>query len=355
MVVFLALLLVIEQAWRDRDGRRLLRALLRGAVVGASAALLFAPTLISFFGGVSERVPVRTFVVENPANWEPALGAILQLHLGQDTMRQGFLALLAVIGAAVWLMRRRPAWVAGWAVVVMLGLFAAASTNRLADRLTFPWYHLENRIVPNVAFFVPFFAATTLAVGVAFVTRALRRSWAFLPATVVMIALLTQFAGLNAFRGDRALVRTSFNSDARSIYNQAFVGHTSLAAFRFLHDHVARSETVANQPLLDGSLWMYAQEHVAPLIGPYATGIKKPDRELVDRLYLVQRLPSLGRDPRADALAVRYRTRWIFLDAHAWPFAKPVLNRAALLRNRRIKVAFHKGRTWVLEVDLAGL
>jgi len=355
MVVMLALLLVIEQAWRDHDGRRLLPALLRGAAVGASATLLFAPTLVSFFGGVSERVSVRTFVVENPANWEPALGAILQLHIGPGTMRQGLLALLAVIGAALWLMRRRPAWVAGWAIVVLLGLFAAASTNRLADRLTFPWYHLQSRIVPNVAFFVPFFAATTLAAGVTLVTRALRRSWAILPATVAMIAFLTLFAGLRGFRGDRAYVRASFNSDTQSIYNQAFVGHTSLAAFRWLHDHVARSETVANQPLLDGSLWMYAQEHVAPLIGPYALSIKNPDRELVDRLYLVQHLPSLGRDPRADALAVRYRTRWIFLDAHASPFAKPVMNRAALLRNRRIKVVFHKGRTWVLQVDLAGL
>jgi hypothetical protein len=72
-------------------------------------------------------------------------------------------------------------------------------------------------------------------------------------------------------------------------------------------------------------------------------------------LYLVRHLASLGRDPRVDALARRYRTRWIFLDAHASPFFKPVMNRAALLRNPRVTVAFHDGRTWVLRVDLDGL
>ena len=55
LVVFLPLLLVFEQAWRDHDGRLLVPALARGIAVGALAMVLFAPTLVSFFGGVSER------------------------------------------------------------------------------------------------------------------------------------------------------------------------------------------------------------------------------------------------------------------------------------------------------------
>ena len=166
-------------------------------------------------------------------------------------------------------MRRRPAWVAGWAVVVFLGLFTAASKNRLADALTFPWYHLEARIVPNVAFFVPFFAGVTLAFGVdlvhaccsPFVGRPSRHRGDDRAAC--------QFVGVHGWRADSAYIRTNFTSDTRSIFNQAFVGPTSLAAFRWLDDHATRRDTVAEQPLIDGSLWMYALEHVAPLLGAY--------------------------------------------------------------------------------------
>ena len=147
------------------DVRMLQPALGSWVAVGAFSAVLFAPTLVSFARGVSERVGVQPFFTANPLNWEPGLGAILQLHYGAGTVRQGFLAFLAVAGAALWLMQRRPAWVAGWVGVIMLSLFAGASTNRLADQLTFPWYHLECRILPNVAFFVPFFAGVTLAYG----------------------------------------------------------------------------------------------------------------------------------------------------------------------------------------------
>jgi hypothetical protein len=267
-------------------------------------------------------------------------------------VRQGFLSFLAIVGAALWLMWRRPAWVAGWVGVVLLTLFAAASTNRLADKLTFPWYHIESRIFTNLAFFVPFFAGVTLAYGVVLITRVLRRSWAILPATLAMIAVLTQFAGLHGFRADSAYVRASFDPRSRSFLNQALVAHTSLAAFAWLHAHAARGDTVANEPYLDGSLWMYAQQHVAPLLGPYRNGDTTLSPDLADRLYLTHHLDSLGRDTRADDLARRYHTRWIFLDRRQIVLERRVTNLAALQRNTSLTPDFHEGGTWVFRIDL---
>ena len=184
IIAFLALLLVAERVWQTRDYRIVPPALIRAAAVAALATVLFAPTLASFVHGVNERTTVSVSIAENPKNWEPSLGAMLQLHWGAGTMRQGFLSLLAVAGAALFLSWRRPAWAAGWVGVVMLTLFASASTNRLAHQLTFPWYHQDHRIVLNLAFFIPFFAGVTLAYGAVLITRVLRRSWTILPATL---------------------------------------------------------------------------------------------------------------------------------------------------------------------------
>ena len=352
LIVFLALLLVLERAWRTHDVRMLQPALVRGVAVGVLATALFAPTLVSFAHGVTERAPLSHFVVENPANWETSLGAILQLHWGPGTVRQGFLALLALAGAAQFLMWRRPAWVAGWVGVVLLTLFASASTNGLAHLLTFPWYHLNHRIVLNVAFFVPFFAGVTLAYGVVLITRVSRRSWAILPATLAMIAVLTQFVGLHGFRADSKYIRASFTPSSSSFFNQALVAESSLAAFQWLHDHAARGDTVANEPFIDGSLWMYAQQHVSPLIGPYASNTTIP-QELADRLYLTNHLQSLRSDTRADDLARRYHTRWVFFDTHRLVLGTRAMNLDALRHNPSLTPVFHEDGTWVFRIDLS--
>jgi hypothetical protein len=347
-VVFLALLLVLEQAWRGHDARMLRPALARGLAVGAFATVLFLPTLVSFAGGVSERAESRTFVVENRANWEPTLGALLQLHFGQGTVRQGFLAVLAIAGAALWLMWRRPAWVAGWVGFGLLTLFASASTNRLADKLTTPWYHLASRIVPNLALFVPFFAGVTLAYCATLMTRVSKRSWAILPATIATIAVFTVFVGLHGFRADSTYVRASFDPKSHRFRNQALVGHASLDAFRWLGVH-ARGDTVANQPNVDGSLWIYAEQHVSPLIGVvFGTN----SSELTDRLYLTKHLRSLGHDARADAVARRYRTRWVFYDTRTLPIGHPVMHLADLRGSPHLRVVFHEDDAWVFRIDL---
>ena len=329
-------------------------ALLRGFAVGVLATALFAPTLVSFAHGVTERAPSTQSVVVNSANWESRVGAILQLRWGPGTVRQGFLALLALAGAALFLMWRRPAWVAGWVGVVLLTLFASASTNRLAHLLTFPWYHLSDRIVRNEALFVPFFAGVTLAYGVILITRVVRRSWAIFPATVMMIAVLTQFVGLHGFRSDSKYIRASFDPSQSSFFNQAVVADSSLAAFRWLHNHVARGDTIANDPLIDGSLWMYAEQRVSPLIGPMASPTTIP-RELADRLYLIKHLQSLGSDTRTDDLARRYHTRWVFFDTHRLVLGTRAMDLDALRHNPSLTPVFHQDGTWVFRIDLAEL
>ena len=349
LVVALALLVMLEQAWREHDVRIMSGALMHAAAVGVLATVMFAPTLVAFIHGVSERIAVRTFVVEQSENWGPSLGGILQLQFGQATVRQGFLALLAVSGAALWLMWRRPAWVAGWVAVALLSLFAAASTNPVADQLTFPWYHLESRIVPNLVFFVPFFAAVTLAYGARLITRMWRRPFVAVPAVATMVVLLAAFVGLHAVRANSAYVRRNF--DPAVPRNQAVVSDTSLAAFRWLHAHVSRGDTVANEPNTDGSLWMYTLEHVSPLLGPYLS--PKADPELTDRVYLLTHLQSLGRDRRADELAREFHTEWIYYDARVLLLSRRPMNLAALRTNRNLTAVFHEGGTWVFRVGRA--
>jgi hypothetical protein len=351
LAILLPLLLVLERAWREHDGRMLATALVRGAAAGACTAVLFAPTLVVFARGVSERTSIRNYFPT--PGWKSEVAAILQLHYG-GTARQGFLALLALVGAALWLMSRRPAWVAGWAAVVLLAVLANDSPNRYADPLTLPWYHLDARIVPNVAFFVPFFAGVTLAYGAALLARLSRwkRSTVILPAALAMLAVLATFAGLHSFRANSADVHTNFNPYSQSFANEAVVAPTSLAAFEWLHVHAARSDTVANEPNINGSLWMYAEQHVAPLIGPYDdSNLASP--ELADRVYLIRHLQSLGRDARADDVARRYHTRWVFFDTHAFILARRVMTLSALQHNPSLTAVFHEGGTWVFRINLS--
>ena len=281
--------------------------------------------------------------------WEPSLGAILQLQSGPGAVRQGFLAVLALGGAALWLSWRRPAWVAGWFGVVLLVLFADASTNPVANQLTTPWYHIASRISPNVAFFVPFFAGVTLAYGVALVVRVVHRSQAVLPATVAMIAVLTQFVGVRGFRAASTYIRANFDPEYPSYVKEAVVAESSLTAFRWLHDHAASGDTVANEPNIGGSLWMYALQDVAPLTGPYDKNIPS---ELADRLYLTEHLKWLGRDAKVDVLARRYQTRWVFFDTHRFLLGRRVMRLADLQQNAHLTAAFHEGATWVFRIDL---
>ena len=115
--------------------------------------------------------------------------------------------------------------------------------------------------------------------------------------------------------------------------------------------NAARRDTVANEPVFDGSLWMYPLQQVAPLVGPYLPGAPVPS-DLADRLYLAGHLQLLGSDPRVDRLARRYQTRWVYYETKSLPLGKRVMNLEALQRNPSLTPVFHDGRTWVFRIDL---
>jgi hypothetical protein len=164
-----------------------------------------------------------------------------------------------------------------------------------------------------------------------------------------MIAVLTVFAGDHAARADSRYIRASFDPQSHAFFNQALVSEASLEAFRWLHVHAARGDRVANEPEVDGSLWMYTEQHVSPLIGVvYGAN----SSELSDRLYLTQHLGALGSDARADALARRYRTRWVFFDTRLLLVGHPVMHLAELRGNPHLTEVFHQGGSWVFRIDL---
>ena len=243
---------------------------------------------------------------------------------------------------------------------MLLTLFSSATTNGVTDFLTLPWYHQFARINVNVAFFVPFFAAVTLAYGVLLIARLTRRSWTILPTTLAMVAVLAIFTGVHAARVAGDFVHTSFSPGTRFspvLESQAAVDSDSLAAFAWLRAHVAKDDTVANEPFVDGSLWMYAQSHVAPLVGMYEGLATKLPPDLADRVYLSRSVQRLGQDRRATLLARRYRTRWIYHDERSFGvFSRAAIRRvplAELMQNPNLGLVFHQGSAFVFEVNLA--
>ncbi len=346
LIALLPVLLILERSWRGRDLQMLWTALVRGIAAAAGAAVLYAPTLVAFTRGVSERSAIRSFFPT--AAWTSEVTAIFELHFG-GTGRQSVLGILAIAGATLWMISRRPAWVVGWFSIVLLAILANDAPNRFADPFTLPWYHLDVRIVPNVAFFVPFFAGITLSCGATLITRLPSpRLPLTLPAVVTIIVALGGLTGVESVRANSAYIRSNFTPDTRSISNEAVVGFSSLAGFRWLHDHVAKGDTVANQPNVDGSLWMYAEQHVEPLVGPYDT---VESRDIADRIYLAQHLSLLGHNKRVDDLARRYQTRWVFFDSNQFLGGfYSSMKLPALRSNPSLALAFHDGGTWVFRI-----
>jgi hypothetical protein len=319
-------------------------------VIALAAILLLGPTLIALARGISERTTDSIFVTQDPRRWESTLAALLQLHFGPGTVRQGFLALIALVGASLWLMWRRPAWVAGWVTVVLLTLFASSSPNRAARALTFPWYHLTDRLAPNVGFFVPFFAAVALGHTAVVLARLSRRPAATVLSTGVVVAVLALFVGVHAFNANSRFIHDSFDPKSTAFVNQAVVSKSSLDAFTWLRQHESAGDTVLVRPNTDGGLWMYAEDAVRPLVAltPLQPRTRVP-QDLADRLYLVHHASLIGRDPRVDALVQRYHTRWIYLDKR-FAISPNFLQPSDLNRAPGLRLAFHEGDTWIWRI-----
>jgi hypothetical protein len=304
---------------------------------------LFAPTLTRLATGVSERsaVTLTTYL-----NLSSAFGRLVTLQPPQAATRQIPLALLALAGAIIWLVRRRPAWVIGYALVLGLTLLVWVSDGPLSRVLGVPWYRSSVRLNFNQAFFVSFFAGVALGYGVDAVVRRREgnsRSTLWIASLVALVA----FAAAIGYPGQRSsvsLLRRSFVTDAR-------VTPASLAAFSWLHAHSGKNDVIVNDLNGDGSLWMYAFQRLHPL---FAIKPIFSDRAAVgdwnDRLYLLDHLDDLGSDSRADAFATKYRARWIYFDETVFGLFHHRLRLDALVHNKNLQLVFERGTVHVFRI-----
>jgi hypothetical protein len=367
LVVFLVLLLVLERAWVERQIRLLLHALARSVIVALLGLALFAPTLRAFLAGGSERSSLKAVALVSDTDWTELLGPVLTLRTylppegfagslpGLPSVRQVLLATLAFVGAGIWLRYRGSAWVIGWMTVIVLSLFASTTDNRLVRDLTFPWYSGSIRINWNQAFFVSLFAAVPLALAVPGLARVLRRRSAVVPATLVVVALFTAFVGLPAHQTSVSFLRNALSVKLATFGNQARVDRSSEAAFQWLDAHNDREDTVVNEPSVDGSLWMYTQRGVKPLMGLRLVDFpdESTSRDWNNRRYLVRHVQELGDDPRVEQLVRDYQARWIYFDARTFPAATHELRINGIRSNPRIREVFHHDTVHVFKINAA--
>ena len=358
LLVSLALLLVIEQAWRARRLEALLDAAKRGLAVAVLSIVMFAPSFTAFVGGTSERSEIAKPL---PYDARTMLRLVVSLELG-GPLRQYFLVVLAVGGAVIWLALRRPAWCIAWVTIVALAVFASISSNRLVHDLTFPWYRQSARVTWNQMFFVPFFAGLALAFAVSIGARVLRVAWMPILATIVALVVVARWAGLPAYRAERSYLDDHFV--ARSLRTQAQADANADAGFKWLRGHAGPKDTVVSEPVVDGSGWMYAQEGVKPLLGlepcqrETETCWRRKDRKTRidwrDRVYLLQNIAQLGGDHVIDRLVDRYHARWIYLNERFLPDTKRVVSLDAIRRNRHIVEVFRRNSVHVFQVAVNG-
>jgi hypothetical protein len=353
-IAFLVLLLVLERAFRERNAQMLVRALGYGAAVAVFALVMLAPTLRDFVAGASERSSI--LFVKPDHDYVSFVKPILTLETGDPFApeRQVVLGAVALIGAAIWLIRRQFAWVAGWVSVMVLTLLASTSDGWLAKQLTFPWYRIPSRILWNQVLFVPFFVAVALAVAVTGVTRLVRARNVLIPASVAALVAFVAFAGLHAYRSNESSLHDSLTVNS-TFSSQARVDGPVEEGFRWLRRHARHNETVVNEASVDGSLWMYPLDDVKPLIGwgPITLASfreKYATRDWQDRNHLLNNIARIGQDRHVSDLARRYNAKWIFLDERGSLLTKHVLQLETLRRNRRISEVFHRGPAHVFSI-----
>jgi hypothetical protein len=343
LILALVTLVVFEWAWRHGSFAMVARAVPRALVAGGAALALFAPTLTRLATGVSERSSVTLTTHQRLGI---ALGRLVTLQPPQAATRQSLLAVLAFVGAAMWLWRRRPAWVAGYALVLGLTLLVWVSNGPLSRLLGVPWYRSSVRLNFNQAFFVSFFAGVALGFAVDALVRR-RDGNARSTLWIAALSALIVFAAAIGYDGQRSsvsLLRRSFTVDAR-------VTPASLAAFTWLHQHSGNDDVIVNDINTDGSLWMYAFRHLQPL---FAIKPIFSDRAAAgdwnDRLYLLDHLDELGTNSRADTFATRYRARWVYFDETVFGLFHHRLRLDALMRNKNLQLVFERGTVHVFRI-----
>jgi hypothetical protein len=354
-IAFLVVLLVLERALRERNAQTLVRALGYGSAVAGLALLMVAPTLRDFVAGASERSSI--LFVKPDHDFASFVKPILTLETGDPFApeRQVVLGAVALIGAAIWLIRRQFAWVAGWVSVMVLTFLASTSDGWLAKQLTFPWYRIPSRILWNQVLFVPFFAAVALAFAVTGVTRLVRTRNVLIPATVAAVVAFVAFVGLHAYRANESSLHDSLTVNS-TLSSQARVDGPVEEGFRWLGRHARHNETVVNEASVDGSLWMYPLDDVKPLIGWGPITLtsfreKYANRDWANRQRVLENIARIGEDRHVNELVRGYNAKWIFFDERNSLLTHHVLQLEALRQNPRISEVFRRGPVHVFSIQ----
>ena len=181
--------------------------------VGAVVIVLLAPTLRRLVSGVSER---SSIFLTSHLSVRSARRPYPHAAIPQEPNPQTVLALLTFAGVAIWLWRRRPAWVVGYALVLGLTLLVWVSHGSLSNALGVPWYHSAARLSFNQAFFVSFFAGFALAyVAEGFVLLDKRRPLRSLLIASIVVAVV--FAATLGYDGYRTSTAASCDATLRSM------------------------------------------------------------------------------------------------------------------------------------------
>jgi len=236
-----------------------------------------------------------------------------------------------------------------------LTCLAGASDSWVVDLLTFPWYRIGRRVGWNQAFFVPFFDGVAVAFAVMGMTRLLHTRWAILLASAIAVTGFTVFAGARAYTGSQSFLHDSLTVNS-TLSSQARVDRADEAAFRWMHDHVHEDETVVNEADVDGSLWMYAQDGVRPLLGWAPSSLssfheKYATSDWKNRTYLLTNVERVGQNRRVDELVDKYNARWVYFDDRNFPLTRHVLRLDGLRQSAHMSQVFHRNHVHVFRIE----
>ena len=301
----------------------------RVAILAAAVVLLTAPTLPLIAGGTDERSGIDE---GRTASLGDALGA-LRAVVGQGGA--DVVAVLALVGVGLCLRRRRHLPVVATTAAI-LGLYAVASgVHGPLRAVTVPWYQHPGRIAMNLVLLIPFFAALALVeLGPALVARGRERA-GFAPAVLVAGAL-----ALAGFSTGAANMRTLF-------HERVVVGADAEAGFAYLEAVVQPGERVLNDANTDGSMWMYPFRGVVPLLG------LRPARSTPswdERVWLIENLPAIDRDPRVRELLRTYNVRHVYFDDRTFSHNPHHVDGEALRNTAAFCPRFSRGTVRVYEI-----
>jgi hypothetical protein len=346
MLGFLIAVLLLEAAALARSWRVLGEGIVRAAVLGAGALLLFVPTLLSFAGGVSERSEFRDTELV-PLNF--VLGELVTLRAYAPSS-QGWLMVLALLGAGVLIWRHQPAWVAAGVATFSLVVIAAVSAHEIAEALTVAWYRQPERIAYYLVYFIPVLAGIAVGVAAAALASAAARlpaarTWGLPVAAVLAVGLIAVVGGVSAVRVNRKWVTTAYTEYAP-------VGPAQVAAFRWLEDRTDGRGLVLSETSSDGSVWMYAFTDANPLFGAYPQKKSEfADRSVRDRDYLRDHITELGRNPKVARLLKRYGIRYLYFGEATYRGAPHTWNLAQLRDLPGLTEVFTRGGSHVFRVE----